>query len=360
MVVDVASLGLFILDTFEWRTVSEDGTATTTKRDEGIIGGGGTYAVIGSRIWLPAGRVGILVDRGYDWPADLDAQLDAYGSDMWVFREQPQYPTTRALNLYTSEHREFEYLSHRTRLEPKDLPPPLRTAQYLHFVCSPTRALEITAQLRPEHNSTPEWQPRLVYEPIPDRCRPDEMGPLRKVLPSIAVFSPNHEEAWAFFGVSAADANARGRPGVEIVARKFLEEGAADLVVIRSGPMGAYALRRSGGEEEEVGDEVGFWVPAYHSYETGKSTGKVVDVTGAGNSFLGGLMAGLVLYPDDLPTAVRCGAVSASFVIEQFALPTLTEDADGIERWNGVRPADRLAQLQALPAPVGSASDVHS
>jgi sugar/nucleoside kinase (ribokinase family) len=183
------------------------------------------------------------------------------------------------------DHAEFKYLSHRTRLEPKDLPPPLRTAQYLHFVCSPTRALEIQAQLRPEDNSTPQWQPRLVYEPIPDRCRPDELDALRLVLPSIAVFSPNHEEAWAFFGVSAAEANRRGRPGVEEVARKFLEEGAADLVVIRSGPMGAYALRRSGGAEEDAA-AAAFWVPAYHSYETGKSTGKVVDVTGAGNSFL--------------------------------------------------------------------------
>ncbi|GAA5958664.1 hypothetical protein JCM8115_000317 [Rhodotorula mucilaginosa] len=349
MVVDVASLGLFILDTFEWRTVTADGTATTTKRDEGIVGGGGTYAIMGSRTWLPPNRVGILVDRGYDWPKDLDEELAAYGSEMWVFREQPDHPTTRALNLYTGEHREFKYLSHRTRLEPKDLPPPLRTAQYLHFVCSPTRALEIQAQLRPEDNSTPQWQPRLVYEPIPDRCRPDELDALRLVLPSIAVFSPNHEEAWAFFGVSAAEANRRGRPGVEEVARKFLEEGAADLVVIRSGPMGAYALRRSGGAEEDAA-AAAFWVPAYHSYETGKSTGKVVDVTGAGNSFLGGLMAGLVLYPDDLPTAVRCGAVSASFVIEQFALPKLTRDADGTERWNGVKPADRLAELAARGA----------
>ena len=306
MVVDVASLGLFILDTFEWRTVTADGTATTTKRDEGVVGGGGTYAIVGSRTWLPANRVGILVDRGYDWPDDLDEELAAYGSEMWVFREQPDHPTTRALNLYTGEHRgkyaslfgflpleltqihnlaEFKYLSHRTRLEPKDLPPPLRTAQYLHFVCSPTRALEITAQLRPENNPTPEWQPRLVYEPIPDRCRPDELDALRLVLPSIAVFSPNHEEAWAFFGVSAAEANQRGRRGVEEVAQKLLEEGAADLVVVRSGPMGAYALRRRGGEEGDAA-AAAFWVPAHHSYETGKSTGKVVDVTGAGNSFL--------------------------------------------------------------------------
>lgn len=125
-----------------------------------------------------------------------------------------------------------------------------------------------------------------MYEPIPDRCRPDELEALRQVLPAIAVFSPNHEEAWAFFGVSAADANARGRPGVEVVARRFLAEGAADLVVIRSGPMGAYALRRGGGEHKQEEEEEGFWIPAFHSYETGKSTGQVVDVTGAGNSFL--------------------------------------------------------------------------
>lgn len=173
---------------------------------------------------------------------------------------------------------DFKYLSHRTRLEPKDLPAPLRTSRYLHFVCSPTRALEIEAQLRPPANATPEWRPKLVYEPIPDRCRPDELNALRKVLPSIAVFSPNHEEAWAFYGVSADEANARGRTGVEEVAKRFFEEGAADVVVIRSGPMGAFALRK--------GETAGFWVPAYHSYETGRSTGKVVDVTGAGNSFL--------------------------------------------------------------------------
>lgn len=101
MVVEVASLGLFILDTFEWRTP----TQATVKRDEGIIGGGGTYALMGSRIWLPAQEVGILVDRGYDWPKELEERLNSYGDAMWVYRDQPAHPTTRALNLYTGEHR---------------------------------------------------------------------------------------------------------------------------------------------------------------------------------------------------------------------------------------------------------------
>ncbi|GAA6028422.1 hypothetical protein JCM8097_007023 [Rhodosporidiobolus ruineniae] len=340
--VAVASLGLFILDTFEWRTPEVDGTFTTTKRSESVIGGGGTYAMIGARVWLPPTRVGIVVDKGNDWPKEVEERLHTYGREMWVFREKPDEPTTRALNLYTGEHRDFKYLSPRKRLEPIDLPAPLRTSRYLHLCCSPTRSLVINSQLLPPVNHTPSWQPGLVYEPIPDRCVPEEMDSLRQILPHCAVFSPNHEEAWAFFGVSAAEAIRRGKAGIEAVAQRFFDEGAGGAVVIRSGPLGAYAAKK--------GEEQGVWVPAYHSYEDGTATGKVQDVTGAGNSFLGGLMSGLVLHPDDLKTAVECASVAASFVIEQFGLPTVEADEAGVERWNGVSPADRLAELQQRTA----------
>ncbi|GAA5865697.1 hypothetical protein JCM1840_003222 [Sporobolomyces johnsonii] len=336
--VAVASLGLFILDTFEWRSPSTDGSATIiSRREESVIGGGGTYAMIGSRVWLPAERVGILVDRGNDWPKEVEQRLNAYGP-MWIYREKPDEPTTRALNLYTGEHRDFEYLTPRTRLEPKDLPSQLRTSQYLHFVCSPTRALVIQSQLHPPLNPTPSWQPTLIYEPIPDRCTPDELPSLRNVLPHVAVFSPNHEEAWAFYGIGVEEVARRGKEGIEEVAQRFFAEGAKEVVVIRSGALGAYAIRR--------GEEKGVWVPAYHSYSDEAAQRKVVDVTGAGNSFLGGLMGGLVLYPDDLVTAVQCASISASYTIEQFGLPSMETDEQGVERWNGSSPADRLAEMQ--------------
>jgi sugar/nucleoside kinase (ribokinase family) len=321
--VAVASLGLFILDTFEWRTAAPDGTLTTTRRAESVIGGGGTYAMLGARIFLPPARVGILVDRGSDWQKKVEEELETYGREMWHYREKPEELTTTALNLYTGEHRgsslfslfhpctlalsiypptpakhcfpnffllfpgdltfssflpDFKYLTHRARLEPIDLPPSLRTARYLHFVCSPTRALVIHSQLLPPLNTTPSWRPHLVYEPIPDRCIPEELDSLRQVLPHVEIFSPNHEEAWSFFGVSAAEANERGKGGIEEVAQRFFDEGAASVVLIRSGALGAYAVKK--------GERRGIWVPAFHSYEDRKSTGKVVDVTGAGNSFL--------------------------------------------------------------------------
>lgn len=78
--------------------------------------------------------------------------------------------------------------------------------------------------------------------------------------------------------MQAEEANARGKEGIEEVARRFFQEGAEGVVLIRSGALGAYAVKK--------GEKRGIWVPAFHSYEDGKSTGKVVDVTGAGNSFL--------------------------------------------------------------------------
>jgi sugar/nucleoside kinase (ribokinase family) len=54
--------------------------------------------------------------------------------------------------------------------------------------------------------------------------------------------------------------------------------------VIRAGALGAcYALSTS--------PEIVHWIPAYW---TDSQIDQVIDVTGAGNSFLGGLCAGLV------------------------------------------------------------------
>lgn len=79
---------------------------------------------------------------------------------------------------------------------------------------------------------------------------------------------------------------------VEDAAQRFLDIGVgADgtgAVIIRSGAMGAFVATREKG---------GRWVPAYWKPE---DVHKVVDVTGAGNSFLGGLSAGLLLADGDV------------------------------------------------------------
>ena len=56
---------------------------------------------------LPASEVGMIIDKGVDFPQEIDAALRTYGESMWFFREQPDAATTRALNTYTGDHREY-------------------------------------------------------------------------------------------------------------------------------------------------------------------------------------------------------------------------------------------------------------
>jgi len=147
--------------------------------------------------------------------------------------------------------------------------------------------------------------------------------------------SPNAEEALSLLSV-------KGPPSkqlVEQVAARFLEYGVGregkGAVVIRSGEMGAFVRTRGG---------AGKWVSAFWTEE---HTDKVVDVTGAGNAFLGGFAAGLQLSEGDIYQAALYGSISASFIIEQAGLPLCTKDGDGKLLWNGESPQKRLLALQA-------------
>jgi hypothetical protein len=147
--------------------------------------------------------------------------------------------------------------------------------------------------------------------------------------------------------------------------------------------MGAYIASRS---------RPGAWIDAYW-----RTNERVVDVTGtfpilqqgpaylwrrfegAGNSFLGGLAAGLALtngdvfegtyYMNRMPVHVHVhfifalmgfqysatfhATVSSSYTIEQFGLPQITRPSDDArnEEWNGDSPWARLQELKARFAP---------
>lgn len=334
------SLGLFILDEFEFLDAEGKPTGKTQPTQ---IGGGGTYAAIGARIWLPASAVGQLVDRGTDFPAWVQQKLDHYGSDMWYFRDQTSTQTTRAVNRYHGELRHFDYLTPRIRLTPKDLPgTSLESARQIHFVCSPTRASQIMNDA--DTYGATEWDPFTIYEPIPFRCVPEELPALKRILHRIDILSPNAEEALGLLSIDKAGENT---PSViEDAAATFLSFGigknSSGYVVIRCGALGAYGASLSHGQVK------GWWVPAYW---TVNDVGAVVDVTGAGNSFLGGLSAGLLLADGNVQEAAIYATVSAGYVVQQTGLPIIEyrrDDGTGetVEFWNGDLPRDRLARLQ--------------
>ncbi|KAI0921495.1 hypothetical protein AcW1_004546 [Taiwanofungus camphoratus] len=133
------------------------------------------------------------------------------------------------------------------------------------------------------------------------------------------------------------------KPLIEQACNRFLEIGVGTegggYVIIRSGGMGAYVA---------TGGRVGEWIPAFWNSDDGHE--HIVDVTGAGNSFLGGLAAGLLFTEGDVYKATFYATVSASFIIEQEGLPRLTHVTDGsrgmIEQWNEDSPVRRLEELQ--------------
>ncbi|KAH9007091.1 Ribokinase-like protein [Lactarius hatsudake] len=305
------SLGMFIIDEFAFLDHAGNPTGRALDPQEGI-GGGGTYANIGARLWLPPSETGMIVDKGVDFPPEIDAALKAYGEDMWLFRDQSPAGTTRALNRYKGDHRGFQYLTPRLRINPRDLiGTSLSRPATLHFICSPTRAAVIMSQVA----QVEDWSPISVYEPIPDRCIPEELPALRDVLPLISVLSPNAEEALSLLA-DPSPISAVGPSGT-------------GSVVIRSGSLGVYIASRS---------QSGTWIDAYWRTEE-----RVVDVTGAGNSFLGGLAAGLVLTNGDVFEAALYGTVSA------LGLPKITRASGDVrnEEWNGDSPWVRLHELKA-------------
>lgn len=212
--------------------------------------------------------------------------------------------------------------------------------------------------------------PLFIWEPVPDLCTPRELETCREALKHIQAVSPNHMELASFFGASANRGEDVDREVVEKCAADWLSSGigqdGSGVVVVRCGKDGCYFASRSSvshryceietcqrdfDETLVMSNRMNYtniytqskWLPAYHQ----SGTGKVVDPTGGGNGFLGGLAMGLARGKDVVEAAVW-GSVSASFAIEQVGMPILTQHADG-ERWNGERVQDRVDEfLQRL------------
>ncbi|SJX63527.1 related to MAK32 protein [Sporisorium reilianum f. sp. reilianum] len=383
--IRLASMGMFIIDTFQFLDPTT-GQDLGSKGLEDQIGGGGCYFAIGARVWLPPSDIQMIIDRGSDWRTQDQAVLDrfnrtaaspspdAQGSSMWHYRSRPD-GTTRAVNIYKGEQRGFDYLSPKIRLEPSDLlqcspsiPP--RLPEWIHLICSPERALETISQIDAVFAQTKADFPKLVYEPIPDSCVFANLQDCLRVLPRLAVFSPNHEEAAELLGLrddwedvlkqAAGEKSTSSDDIVNFITTKLAGGFAAHLQQQHIDEPGPIICIRSGAWGSVVGRaDVGFHhVPAWHtpsesssdSSDLDTSSSRIKDVTGAGNSFLGGFSAYLVQTEQDgaldpttrMKEAAMHGAVSASLVIEQLGLPSF-DVREGEELWNGHTAADRLA-----------------
>lgn len=257
-----------------------------------VTGGSGLHALVGMRIW--SDRIGYAASIGSDLDQKhLDA-LNRFGVDVGGLVLREGYATARAWQVFEEDDTRIEIF--RTPYEAfdaekvvvGDLPAAYRQAKGFHIHWgSLTETEEVIRTLQGTHP-----QVKIVLETTPGNIEEGEAG-FRRILPLISLFAPDREEAGAL----------TGRTDPAEMCDQLLAWG-APLVAIRMGASGSM-LKTSGGES--------WHLPAVPT--------SIVDVTGAGNSYCGGLVTGLGDGLSPLESALR-GVVSASFALEQLGLPT--------------------------------------
>ncbi|KAF2821181.1 Ribokinase-like protein [Ophiobolus disseminans] len=339
--IDFCTLGMFIIDEIEFPPPKPP--------EKDILGGAGSYSALGARIFSPAPKsksVGWIVDCGSDFPLELREFIAQWETGV-VIRETPDRLTTRGWNGYGEhEHRAFKYMTPKLRLDHQALvDTPLLWSKSFHLICSPLRCIDLVENIlalrKKASKSAPNASPLFIWEPVPDLCVPEEYENCLKALKCVDIVSPNNGELGGFFGKDTMNKDHVKYRLIESLCNRWLESGiGADGgggIVVRCGKDGCLMTRR----------EMCSWMPAYH-----QSAEKVVDPTGGGNGFLGGLAVGLVRGGEmpgvhNLSQAVVWGSIAASFAIEQVGMSVLKKSGDG-ETWNGVKVQDRLAEFKQL------------
>ncbi|RFU24620.1 hypothetical protein B7463_g11716, partial [Scytalidium lignicola] len=385
--IDFCTLGMFIIDEIHYLPPKPP--------VYDILGGAGSYAALGARIFSPPPQsrsISWIIDKGSDFPEDLLNQVNSWETSC-VIRSTPDRLTTRGWNGYDSnENRAFKYATPKLRLDATSLTETLLRSKSFHLICNPTRCIDLVTSILQRRKAIDRnaEKPLFIWEPVPDLMTPDELLNTTNALPYVDICSPNHSELASLMGDLGEGIDKK----TGSVDTAFVEGACEQLLgsmplhsyalVIRCGGAGCYIAKNGGrtrrpsiikrkrpaihmrggltpdidmvalfeglmdGEgsferEEPVIDRgIEMWLPPYHTNEK-----KVVDPTGGGNSFLGGMAVALA-RGKRLEEAAGWGNIAASFAIEQVGMPTLGVDKEGNETWNGVKVDDRLQEYREM------------
>ncbi|KAK0737189.1 Ribokinase-like protein [Apiosordaria backusii] len=330
------SLGMVVLDEIRF----PDGKVLCN-----VPGGSGLYSTLGARLAAKdattSERIGCLVLAGSDFPDTVAETLRDWGITLRL-QQVADRLSTRGLLQYQGinfKDQVFKYTTTPLQHTTADLAdhPRILGSLAFYFLASP-QDLEVSVsllQVLRHHNSVPA-QPLLVWEPAPASCRTELRNEHLRAAKLVDVYSPNHTELLAAFQLGNATPTIFDCNIIEDLALQILESGVGPdgqgAVVIRCGEHGSLAVSQSYSAR---------WFPAFYD----STSSKVIDATGAGNSFLGALTVKLV-EGAGLTEAVIMGLVAASFSIEQIGLPERAV-TDGTETWNGVGVSSRVEEYQA-------------
>ena len=310
----------------------------------GVLGGGGPQTAFGFRTHPGNFSVGLAAGIGPDFPRECEDWLDANGVDsegLMLVRDddtdtcgaaereggggeasasafvarrerkkldekkdapdaQTFRPTPRAWQITERDGRRTQVwrtpanagLYAMLRPPAETLPPRYRGARAFHIGVHPERPdAALLASLRALGDA------RISVEPFTRATRPVSRETLQTLCSAGHVFSPNELEAVSLVG-----------EGSPVALCRRLAAAGAKVVCVRRGEKGAIV------HDGETGET---WrVPAFLEDQS-----SLADVTGCGNAFCGGFMAGLV-SGESLERAACWGSAAASVMAEHVGVPT--------------------------------------
>ncbi len=291
--VDFVVLSNIIVDDI----VLADGT-----QRPGSLGGAATYAAAGMRFW--SNRVGLVSGMGADFADAGQGWFEANGFDLQGVTTRHAH-SPRSWVRYAADGERTETPQHGAdhfRLmesSAEQIPAAYRGARglYIFRTHSPSFWASLRALPAPPAET-------ILWEIAADAARPELRPLVAQTLPLVQLFSLNRTEAFRLYGVAT--------PREALHAA--LDDGAR-VVALRLGAQGSL-----------VTDGVTLLeVPAAPAH--------AVDVTGGGNAYSGGFLAGYAgaeqsgVAGDPLERAARCGAAAAALVLEQYGPPPLFDDS---------------------------------
>lgn len=272
-------------------SVALDSVETPSERRDDILGGSAVYFAYAASFFSKVHLVGAV---GEDWPAEHTTLLDRRGIDTAGLHVVHGGKTFRWRGRYLPNMNDRETLDVQLNVldtyQPQ-LPEALRRCEFL-FLANGTPVLQqqVLAQVT---------GPRLVVADTMDLWIRTQHAELMKLFKKID-------------GLVMNDAEARLLTGDENLVRAghAIREMGPKFVVIKKGEHGAMFF-----SEHET-----YVLPAF-------PTSDVVDPTGAGDSFAGGMMGYLAAQgnfePRTLKEALAYGILVASYNVEDFSLERL-------------------------------------
>lgn len=277
------------------------------------LGGGGVHAAAGMTVW--GERPALIACMGAGIP---ESALERFRSsfDMRGLTSSPK-AQARAWQIFEWDGRRRELW----RVD--DIQPFLRLPlpSEIDPILGQAKAITILRDDGDMHLWRPFFpQAVALWEPEQQYMIPENRKAFVETLKLAEIVSPNLDEARLLYRSEHAEPSA--------LIRQMLDDGAR-VVALRMGPEGALLGKR--------GDAELIHIPAI-------PVPKIVDQTGAGNTFCGGFMVGWLRSHGDLREAGCYGAVAASFALENVGvLAPVTEATCRVrdERYTWVKNAVR-------------------